>query len=238
MTPTLVLFDIDGTLVLTGGAGRRALERAFAEVTGRAASLDGIPFAGRTDRRIVADLLERAGALGRLGDEPWLARLRETYCRFLEEELAAEDGPGRLVLPGVRELLDALAARGDTVAALLTGNFEDGARIKLSHFGLWRYFPWGAFGDAAEDRNALLPVALDLARARGLAVSPDRTFIVGDTPLDVACARAGGVRAVAVATGGFDAAVLEAAGADVVFEDLGNTGAVLEWLWGPTGARG
>lgn len=236
MTPTLVLFDVDGTLVLTGGAGRRALERAFAEVSGHAASLDGIPFAGRTDRRIVADMLDRAGARARLADELWLGRLRETYCHFLEEELAAEDRPGRLVLPGVRELLDALAARSDTIAALLTGNFEDGARIKLSHFGLWRYFPWGAFGDAVEDRNALLPLALDLARARGFTFSPDRTFIVGDTPLDVACARAGGVRAVAVATGGFDPVVLTAAGADVVFEDLGDTGTVLDWLCGRTSA--
>jgi phosphoglycolate phosphatase-like HAD superfamily hydrolase len=236
MTPTLVLFDIDGTLVLTGGAGRRALERAFAEVSGRAVSLDGIPFAGRTDRRIVADMLDRAGARARLADEPWLERLRETYCRYLEEELTAEDRPGRLVLPGVRELLDALAARDDTVVALLTGNFEDGARIKLSHFGLWRYFAWGAFGDAVEDRNALLPVALDLARARGLTFASHRTFIVGDTPLDVACARAGGVRAVAVATGGFAPAVLAAAGADVVFEDLGDTRAVLDWLWDRIGA--
>jgi phosphoglycolate phosphatase len=234
MTPTLVLFDIDGTLVLTGGAGRRALERAFADVAGRAASLDGIPFAGRTDRRIVADMLERIGAGARLGDAVWLERLRETYCRFLEEELGAADRPGRLVLPGVRELLDALAAREDATVALLTGNFEDGARIKLSHFGLWRYFAWGAFGDAVEDRNALLPIALDLARARGLAFPPDRIFIVGDTPLDVACARAGGVRAVAVATGGFDAALLAAAGADVVFEDLGDTAAVLEWIWAGT----
>lgn len=232
MARTLVLFDIDGTLVLTGGAGRRALERAFEEVSGCTACLDGIPFAGRTDRRIVADMLERIGAGGLLETGGWLERLRERYCRLLEEELRAEDRPGRLVLRGVRELLDALAARADTTVALLTGNFEEGARIKLSHFGLWRYFAWGAFGDAVEDRNALLPIALDLARARGLTFSPDRIFIVGDTPLDVACARAGGVRAVAVATGGFEARVLAAAGADVVFEDLGDTGAVLGWLWG------
>ena len=134
-------------------------------------------------------------------------------------------------MPGVRPLLDVLADRPDIYLALLTGNYEDAARVKLEHFDLWRFFPCGAFGDDAPHRNGLLPKALARIRACGGPVVPaSDVVVIGDTPLDVACAAASGARSIAVATGGYDVASLRAAGADVVFEDLSDIDAVLEAL--------
>ena len=134
-------------------------------------------------------------------------------------------------MPGVRELLDHLAGRGTPHLALLTGNYEKAARLKLEYFDLWRYFRSGAFGDAAADRNQLLPKALARIRDEGgpAAAAPD-AVVIGDTPLDVACALAAGARSVAVATGAYDAAALASCGADVVFEDLSDTARVLAAL--------
>lgn len=131
-------------------------------------------------------------------------------------------------MPGIRELLDALAARGDVMLALLTGNFEEGARIKLGYFDLWRYFRCGAFGDDASDRNLLVPFAVRRAQACGLPAIPlSDVLVVGDTPADVACAHAGGARAVAVATGSSSVEQLRATGAEAVFTDLSDTAAFL-----------
>ena len=142
-----------------------------------------------------------------------------------------QPGPQKGVLPGVRSLLEVLSLRTDAFLALLTGNFEQGARIKLEYFDLWRYFRCGAFGDDAPDRNGLLPKALAAIRAcGGPDALPSETVVVGDTPLDVACAAASGARSIAVATGGYDVDALRAAGADVVFEDLSETEAVLDAL--------
>ena len=135
------------------------------------------------------------------------------------------------MLPGVRPLLDRLERRDDVYLALLTGNYEDGARMKLEYFDLWRYFACGAFGDDAAERNGLFPKSMAAIRAcGGPAVSPADVTVVGDTPLDVACAAASGARSLAVATGGFDLATLRAAGADVVLQDLGDTNEVLRVL--------
>src|SRR5439155_14506603 len=151
----------------------------------------------------------------------------DAYLAHLSTELD-RPGPRKGVMPGVRRLLDELAARPDVYLALLTGNYEEAARVKLEYFDLWRYFRCGAFGDDAPDRNGLLPKALAVVRARGgPAVSPADTVVVGDTPLDVACAAAAGARSIAVATGGYDVDALRAAGADVVFDDLSDTDAVL-----------
>ncbi len=236
MTPRkLVLFDIDGTLVLTGGAGVRALNRTCAELAGHGDALSGIPVAGRTDQSILADVLARAG---RILDERTLAELRDRYITHLREEIdvpvdAVMPPPrGRsaikAVMPGIRELLDALHARPDVFVGLLTGNFEAGARIKLDHFDLWRYFRCGAYGDDAADRNLLVPIALQRARSMGLPeIAPDDVIVVGDTPHDVACAHAAGAVPVGVATGGFSVEQLREAGADLVFADLGDTEAFL-----------
>jgi phosphoglycolate phosphatase-like HAD superfamily hydrolase len=227
---TLVLFDIDGTLVLTGGAGVRAMDRTFARLYGTAGALDGIALAGRTDRVIVQEALARLAPATTL-DESWLTRFRQVYCDFLVEEMANGARAGGRVLPGIASLLEALGRRADIAVALLTGNFAQAARIKLEHFNLWDHFPWGAFGDDHVDRNALMHVALATARARlETDVAADRVFVIGDTPHDVACARAGAARAIAVATGFSTIDELRDTGADVVFEDLSDTTEVLRVL--------
>jgi phosphoglycolate phosphatase-like HAD superfamily hydrolase len=131
----------------------------------------------------------------------------------------------------VREVLEALSPRDDAFLSLLTGNFQRGAEIKLEYFDLWRYFPCGAFGDGAHDRNGLLKTALENVRAcGGPNVSPEDAVIIGDTPLDVAVAKAGGARSIAVATGSYSVDALRATGADVVFEDLTDVDAVVRAL--------
>src|SRR3954471_8574005 len=188
--PKLVLFDIDGTLVLTGGAGIRAMNRACEAVIGHRGALDGVPVAGRTDWSILHDALHN---IGRDLDETLFARLRDAYVRELEEEIELPGQGVKAVMPGIRPLLDHLETRDDVFLALLTGNFERSARIKLEHFDLWRYFRCGAFGDDARDRNALVPFAVERARRCGLDTAAlEAIFVIGDTPHDVACARAGG----------------------------------------------
>jgi phosphoglycolate phosphatase len=221
----LILFDIDGTLVRTADAGRRALSRAFEELFAVTDALDGVRLAGRTDSWIVADVAARRNLQC---DVHTVERLRSAYLRYLPTELD-EPGSRKGVMPGVRALLETLSARDDAYVALLTGNFEEGARIKLEHFDLWRYFRCGAFGDNTTERNELLPRALARVQAcDGPAVDPGAVVIVGDTPLDVAVAVAGGARSVAVATGDCDVTTLRASGADVVLNDLGDVPAVLE----------
>jgi phosphoglycolate phosphatase len=224
----LVLFDIDGTLVLTGGAGLRAMNRACSEVVGHADGLAGIPLAGRTDRMILADVVRR---VDRELDEDLLAHLRQRYVANLADEIQHPGKGVKAVMPGIRELLDTLAGRDDVFVGLLTGNFEAGARIKLEHFDLWRYFTCGAFADDAADRNALVPFALERARACGLPdLGAEHILVIGDTPHDIACAHAAGAVGVGVATGGFTADQLRESGADVVFEDLSHRDAFLRLL--------
>ena len=224
---TIVLFDIDGTLVRTGGAGVRAMSRAFEDLFGVAGAFDGIPMAGRTDKGIIEDAAARAGVEAGM---PLFESFRRKYCERLLEALP-ELGYRRCVLPGVLPLLDALAPRSDVFVALLTGNCEQGARLKLEHFDLWRFFPCGAFGDDVRNRNELFAVAMQRAREHGAPeVAREDVIVVGDTELDVACAAAGGARSVAVATGPANSAALRQCGADVVFEDLSDTEAFLRLL--------
>jgi phosphoglycolate phosphatase-like HAD superfamily hydrolase len=211
--------------VLTGGAGARALSRAFEEVFGVGDGLRGVSMAGRTDAWIVAQAVV---AHGLFCDAETLRRFRERYLSHLGDEMR-RPGRGKGVLPGVRPRLDALAARHNAFLALLTGNIEQGARVKLEYFDLWRYFRCGAFGDAALERNGLLQTALARVEAcGGPSPRPSDVVVVGDTPLDVAVARAGGARSVAVATGSYDVAALGASGADVVLEDFSDLRAALE----------
>jgi phosphoglycolate phosphatase-like HAD superfamily hydrolase len=207
------------------------MNRACEELVGHPHALEGIPVAGRTDRIILTDVVTRAGHSLHDG---LLGQLRDRYIDNLRLEI---EKPGRLqsfewlgarggikaVMPGIRELLDILDQREDVFLGLLTGNFEAGARIKLEHFDLWRYFPCGAFGDDAADRNELVPFAVERARRCGLPeMDPSNILVVGDTPHDVACARAVGATPVGVATGGFTAGQLRESGADIVYENLGN----------------
>jgi phosphoglycolate phosphatase-like HAD superfamily hydrolase len=215
---TLVLFDIDGTLVVTAHAGIRGMNAAFERLHGRAGALDGVPIAGRTDLAIFRDAFARL-------DLPWtpdsVRRVRETYFEQLVREIARPLPPeaGHFgVLPGVEATLSAMESDPRWVVALLTGNFARGAEIKLGHFDLWRRFAFGAFGDDHFDRRELMPVAI--ARAAEAGITPERVVVIGDTPLDVDCAKAHGACAVAVATGSYSTAELGAAGADLVVDRL------------------
>ena len=231
MPPILLLFDIDGTLITTGGAGYRAIKRAVELTMGVERALEGIPVAGRTDSIILRDAVRAID--GRELTQELLDRVRETYMGTLAAEIElVRGGPG--VLPGVRELLSRLAGDPAFHVALLTGNFSQTAAIKLSYFDLWKEFAWGAFGEDAVERNDLLPVAIARYRARtGRDIAPADIVIIGDTPNDVEVARAGGARSVCVATGQFNRDALVAAGADVVFHDLSDVDEVLRVLAGP-----
>jgi phosphoglycolate phosphatase len=223
----VILFDIDGTLVLTGGAGQRAMARAFEDIFSIPNAFQHIDMPGRTDSWILSDAVTAHGIPSAAADR---ARFREVYLEHLRHEIE-QPGSRKGVMPGVRPLLDLLGRRDDVYLALLTGNYEDAARIKLEFFDLWRYFRCGAFGDDAPDRNGLLPKAMTAIRVcGGPEVAPFEVMVVGDTPLDVACAAASGARSLAVATGGYSADALRAAGADIVMQDLEDTLGVLRAL--------
>jgi phosphoglycolate phosphatase len=227
-TTVIVLFDVDGTLIKSGGAGLRGMNAAFERLYGVRNALDGVTLAGRTDRAIVGDVFRA------IGIEPTPAevgRLRAAYVEELRVEIKRPVDDPAGVLPGVEVLLDAVMTLPHLRVGLLTGNFEPGAVVKLEHFDLWRRFAFGAFGDDHVDRRALVPVALARAVRAGHATPPpSRVVIVGDTPLDVDCAKAHGARAVAVATGPYDRATLSAAGADLVVDSFTDVPHVTQWL--------
>lgn len=201
--------------------------RAFEELFAIPEPLDNFSMAGRTDPWVLATL---ASANGVPPDAPELSRFHDVYLKHLETEIE-KPGPSKGLMPGVRPLLDTLVERGDVHLALLTGNYERAARVKLEYFDLWRYFRGGAFGDAALDRNGLVPKALaSVSALGGPSIEPPDAIVVGDTPLDVACARTVGARSVAVATGGYDVSSLGEAGADIVLADLSDIAAVLRAL--------
>ena len=196
----LVLFDIDGTLILSGRAGIRGMNRSFERLFAVAGALDQVELAGRTDRAIVTEALTRAGLPV---TEETIARVRGEYFDDLRHALGEHTAHPAGVLPGVTELLDQLADEQIAVG-LLTGNFEAAAEIKLGHYGLWDRFGFGAYGDHHVDRRNLVKVAVDAAIEAGHnRFEADRIVVIGDTPLDVDCAHAYGARAIAVATGPF-----------------------------------
>jgi phosphoglycolate phosphatase len=223
----LVLFDIDGTLLNCGPQVRPLFASALVEVFGTAGDVDGYDFAGRTDPRIVLDLVTAAGVPEPEAREK-LPRMRELYLDRLSMAL---DRRGMRLLPGVEEVLERLAAREDVVLALLTGNWEPGARAKLARFNLNRFFGFGAFGCDGVDRSDLPPVALERAeRVVGRRFRPEETLIVGDSVHDVSCARAHGIPCLAVATGRTPSAALHGAGADWVVPDLHAAAGSVPWL--------
>ncbi len=222
----LVLFDIDGTLLDTQGAGARAFRRAMLEVYGETGPIDSYEFHGRTDPQIARELLRMAGRDDQAIDRG-LPALWDAYLRELRVELDRPDADAS-VLAGVAPLLDALHDAGEHLVALLTGNIEAGARLKLGAAGLWGRFDFGAYGSDHERRDRLPAVAVRRARERsGIEFRGRDVVIIGDTPFDVSCGRSLGVWAVAVATGRHSTRELAAAGADVVLDDLRDTGAAL-----------
>jgi phosphoglycolate phosphatase len=224
----LILFDIDGTLCLTGRAGWRAMNRACQEVVGVDEAMANVEFAGRTDWSILTDIMAK---YGRTVDAALLADLRDRYVRHLGEEIQHRGTGVKDVMPGIPPLLEELQQRDDVALALLTGNFLEGARIKLEYFDLWKYFPCGAFGGDAASRNDLVPIALSRARECGIINGqPSNVLVVGDTPNDVECALVASVTPIGVATGGYSVEDLRGAGAEIVFEDLSDANAFLALL--------
>lgn len=214
----LLLYDIDGTLVDTGGAGMAAITTAAVEYFG--APAPALDLAGSTDLGIIQNLLIH---YGHHADAMDVADFFHRYHRLLSEHLTSDRYPGR-VLPGVRECLE-FGSRHGIATGLLTGNSQQGAAIKMRHFSLQEYFPYGAYGDDHADRNLLGPVAISRAGLHhGRDFFPHTTLVIGDTPRDIACAHAMGARCLAVATGSFRADQLRQHGADWVVESLE------EWL--------
>jgi phosphoglycolate phosphatase-like HAD superfamily hydrolase len=221
----LLLWDIDGTLIASGGAGMRALRTGLHAAFGVDGPLDQIDFAGRTDTWIMRQVFQSFN----------LPATAENFDRFFACYVAALpaalENPQSRVLPGVRALLAALTNRGDTAQGLLTGNMRVGARAKLEHHRLWSTFAFGAFADDSEDRNELGPHALRRAREHhGVEFRPDQTWIIGDTPHDIACGRAIGARTLAVATGGSTLAELQRHGPTAAVADLSDTAAIVRLL--------
>ena len=224
-----LLFDLDGTLADTAGAGKAALGPAMVEVYGETGPIDSFNFHGRTDPEIVRGLLTAAGHSDREIDAG-LAALWPLYLRRLADELdvlADRAAP----LAGVLELLDTLDADDRFASGLVTGNLEEGARLKLAAVGCADRFSFGGYGSDFEQRDALPPVALARAAARfQRSFDSSAAVVIGDTPADIQCARASGARALAVATGRHSEADLAAHHPDAVMADLTDPGRVLEFL--------
>jgi phosphoglycolate phosphatase-like HAD superfamily hydrolase len=228
MKPALVLFDIDGTLLLSGRAGLRAMTRAFEQTFAITDAFKGEHFGGRTDSYLVSKALQLAGLPDTREEHE---RFRANYLPLLAEEIQQPGTGHKGLMPGARELLDALHDFDALHLALLTGNYREAAEIKLTHFEIWDYFEWGAFSDDAADRNLLVPIACQ--RAHTYDIPPEaieRVIVIGDTPHDIECARVAGAKSIAVATGGFTVDQLKEFGADAVLPDLSDTERVIELL--------
>jgi phosphoglycolate phosphatase-like HAD superfamily hydrolase len=224
----VVLFDIDHTLLASGGAGFRAMDRALAELFDVRQATRGIIPHGKTDPMLFAEALRRHG-IPHAADGPAYRALARLYERYLPEEMTAP--PARLMC-GVVELLDVLRQRATPLLGLLTGNLEITAKAKLATFGLADRFAFGAFGSDDADRLKLPPIAVaraERAAGRPLSLGP-HVVIVGDTPRDIACALAWGATAVGVATGRSSTRELLDAGAHVALADLSDTQHVLAAL--------
>lgn len=226
----LILFDIDGTILWSDGAGRRAMTAALTQVFGGSGPTE-YHYDGKTDPQIVRDLMRAEGHSDAAIDAR-MDDLAASYLALLEQELAT-GRRGVHVFDGVAELISALEARSDAVVGLLTGNFCDGAMLKLSAAGLdVTRFRVGAYGSDHAHRPELPAVALRRAReALGIDVRGEDVVVIGDTPADIECARSVGARAVAVATGRFTVDDLAAHAPAAVFATLADTAAVLEAIF-------
>lgn len=227
----LVLFDIDGTLLRSDGAGKRAIHRALLEVFGATGPAD-YHFDGKTDKQIVRELMRLEGH----GDhhiDASMQRLLDLYVGYLNEELTVSTGRAR-VLPGVRELLDALDERRDVILGLLTGNLEQGARAKLDAVGLdFDRFRIGAFGSDHEHRPELPAIARSRTRGRlGIDIEGEAMVVIGDTPADLTCGRSLGASAIGVATGRYSVEELLQHEPVAAFPDLSDTTSVLRAILG------
>ena len=212
----LLLFDIDGTLVLTGGAGIRALNRAFCQVVGIVNALDGIRLHGKTDPAIVREIFNARGAHHNADSYD---QILAAYVDFLPAEVQRSEN--YRVLPGILRFLQDFQGRSDLAFGLATGNVEAGARIKLARGNLNPFFAFGGFGSDAENRTELVRrAAHNGSRLAGVAIDPNDIFVIGDTPRDIVAGREAGYRTVGVATSDYSTEDLSAAGADLVLLDF------------------
>lgn len=228
--PTVLLFDIDGTLVSTGGAGRRSIERAFETLHGRPDACSHFSFDGMTDRGIARLGLQ---AIGVEVNDGAIEALLARYVECLEDAVRSVPAERYIVHDGVRAAVEAGLTAGMAVG-LGTGNVREGARVKLARVGLFEKFTFGGFGDDHELRPELIRRGAERgARQLGVELSVARVVVIGDTPKDVAAAQAMGAESVGVATGGFTVEQLRASGATYVFSTLAETGA-LDSLMSPS----
>lgn len=221
-----ILFDIDGTLIDSGGAGTRSLDLAFEEVFSIQSAFKNISLAGKTDMQILKEGLALY-RIDRLNGS--IPAFFDTYIKHLRRNIGNNKGH---VKPGIRKALEVLKSDKNFILGLLTGNVREGAMLKLGNFGLHSYFVAGAFGDDSEDRNKLLPLAVEkLYEMNSLRVDFRDCVVVGDTPRDIECSKPYGALSLAVATGPYPSDVLKDAGADIVFEDLSDTDKFISSLW-------
>src|SRR5437016_11622179 len=221
----LLLFDIDGTLIHSGGAGVEALKLAFTERFSIHDDLHGIEIAGMTDSGIVISILKKHKIPATNEN---ITAFLDSYVHFLSRELPRRKGN---LLPGVLELLQKLKSRKHLVLALLTGNVSRGAQLKLEHYGVWHFFEFGAFADDHQDRNQLGPFARARAKEKhGREFSAAEIDVIGDTPRDIACGKALGARTVAVATGTWSREKLAEHHPDILIDDLSDVDRLMNTL--------
>jgi phosphoglycolate phosphatase-like HAD superfamily hydrolase len=224
MRPTVLLFDIDGTLVTTGGVGRRALERAFEQAFGRSDAMTSFRLDGMTDRSIVRQALT---AIGEPATAEAIDELLRRYLELLEEEVARADMTRYRVHPGMERAVDSARGRDGYAVGLGTGNIREGARVKLARVGLYDRFSFGGFGCDHEHRVELIRRGAERGAERlGLPLTECRVVVIGDTPKDVTAAKGIGAECIGVGTGAFSPAQLVESGADKAFQSLAEPGAL------------
>lgn len=228
------LFDIDGTLVDTGGAGSRALVRTFHALHAIENGLSGLTLDGKTDPWIIRQALQPT--LGVSLNTQHLQEVMEHYVIFLQEEVKRSSN--FRIMPGVKELLAALVARGDALVGLATGNIEQGARIKLEWAGIHAYFQLGGYGSESEERPELVKIAIRKAeRLLGRSLSREEVYVIGDTPLDILSGREAQASTVAVATGRYSVDELRPYSPDYLLPDLADYPAFLTEVYGEPGGQ-
>ena len=223
----ILLFDIDGTLILSGGAGRRAFEKVFLEVYGIPGSMHGFEPQGKTDTLITIELVKKY--LNRTPSDEEISLILKKYCEYLVTEV--KNSPGYRVLPGVLDALEKLHSNKNTILGLATGNIRCGAEIKLARADLMKYFEFGVYGDT-DDRTELLQKAKQIGQkiASDKGINGTRTIVVGDTVRDVKAAREAGLEVVLVTTGPEPVELLKKAKPDLIVESL-NSPDFFEYLY-------
>ncbi|HDL18872.1 MAG TPA: HAD family hydrolase [Bacteroidetes bacterium] len=223
----IVLFDIDGTLLHSGGAGKNAMMQTFEELFRIKNGFAGISMAGKTDPLIIKTAFENH-SINPTADI--VDQFKKRYFELLAENIKLNYAKKK-IYPGVSDLLDALAEHPEIIMGLLTGNWQEGARIKLSYFNFDRYFSFGAFGSDSIDRNELLPIALKRCEIDNRNGWKNRDVVViGDTPNDVQCAKVHNALALAVATGTYSVDDLYRSGADLALDDLSDVESIKNWI--------